>query len=61
MWHDGESGLSADEEWLTAMVRQAVGEVPRRLRTEVASWPAPAGTPRHTPCPGPPEPDTAKP
>ncbi|MEU7722426.1 hypothetical protein [Streptomyces tibetensis] len=53
MRHGGEPDLSADEEWLTTMVRQAVGEVPRRLQTEVANWAAPDATPRRRPPPGP--------
>ncbi|GGV85583.1 hypothetical protein [Streptomyces massasporeus] len=60
MWRGGEQDPSGDEEWLTAMVREAVGEVPRRLRAEVASWPAPCGAPLHEPC-GCPEPDSADP
>ncbi|MFE1941703.1 hypothetical protein [Streptomyces massasporeus] len=55
-----EQAPSGDEEWLTAMVREAVGEVPRRLRAEVANWPAPGDAARHEPCAYP-EPDTADP
>jgi hypothetical protein len=40
-------GSSGHEAWLTAAVREAVGEVPRRLLTEVASWPAPGGAMPH--------------
>ena len=36
-------GSSVSEAWLTAAVREAAGEVPRKLLTEVASWPAPGG------------------
>ncbi|MFI2200759.1 hypothetical protein ACH47Z_08250 [Streptomyces sp. NPDC020192] len=35
-------GSSGPEAWLMGAVREAVGEVPPRLLTEVASWPAPA-------------------
>ncbi|MFF5964712.1 hypothetical protein ACFY64_13395 [Streptomyces collinus] len=58
--HDGEPDTTAAEEWLTAVVREAVGEVPRRLVSEVAGWPAPGPVP---PTPGPcpcAEPDTAR-
>ncbi|MFD5914002.1 hypothetical protein ACFWHL_35365 [Streptomyces massasporeus] len=60
MRHVGEPDLSEDEERLTALLREAVGEVPRRLRAEVASWPAPGDAARHGPlaCP---EPDSAEP
>ncbi|NEE05310.1 hypothetical protein G3M58_02530 [Streptomyces sp. SID7499] len=60
MRHDGEQDPSGDEELLIAMVREAVGEVPRRLRAEVASWPAPGDAPRVEPLADP-ERDSADP
>ncbi|MEU0167014.1 hypothetical protein ABZ214_16350 [Streptomyces iakyrus] len=57
---DGEPDTTAAEEWLTAVVREAVGQVPRRLAAEVAGWPAPGRVPpAHGPCPYA-EPDTAQ-
>ncbi|MFD8225872.1 hypothetical protein ACFV16_17055 [Streptomyces massasporeus] len=60
MRHGGEQDPSVDEEWLTAVVREAVGEVPRRLQAKVASWPPPGEAPRHGPFAYP-EPDSADP
>ncbi|MFC8146687.1 hypothetical protein ACFUKV_33860 [Streptomyces paradoxus] len=58
--HGGEPDITAAEEWLTAVVREAVGEVPRRLAAEVAGWPPPGRVPPpHGPCPCA-EPDTAE-
>lgn len=36
-----DDGSSVPEVWLTVAVREAVGEVPRWLLSEVANWPAP--------------------
>lgn len=41
-----DGGSSGPEEWPAAVVREAVGQVPRRLLTEVAGWPAPRGVMR---------------